>query len=173
MMQVIKRHTKWPALIMLLASIATASTATAGGKQNKTSKNKHQQKSKNNKMKTVLIIGMDPYTIDYNTPEIPKGLTPEMVEQGTNAMLEKLTGMGYPAEKYFIDNGTTDLSGLISQLQNKDYSGIVIGNGIRSLAANFLLFEQLINIVHEHAPKSKIIFNTLPTDTDQAVKRWL
>jgi hypothetical protein len=96
-----------------------------------------------------------------------------MVEQGTNAMLEKLTGMGYPAEKFFIDNGATDFSGLIRQLQNNAYGGIVIGNGIRSLTANFLLFEQLINLVHEHAPKSKIIFNTLPTDTDQAVKRWL
>lgn len=172
-MQVVKWNTKWLTLLWLLACMVAVSTATAGDKQNKASKIKQQQKSKNNKMKTVLIIGMNPYTIDYNTPEIPKGLTPEMVEQGTNAMLEKLTGMGYPAEKFFIDNGTTDLSGLIRQLQSNTYGGIVIGNGIRSLTANFLLFEQLINIVHEHAPKSKIIFNTLPTDTDQAVKRWL
>jgi hypothetical protein len=172
-MQVVKWNTKWLTLLWLLACMATVSTATAGDKQNKASEIKQQQKSKNNKMKTVLIIGMNPYTIDYNTSEIPKGLTPEMVEQGTNAMLEKLTGMGYPAEKFFIDNGTTDLSGLIRQLQNNVYGGIVIGNGIRSLTANFLLFEQLINIVHKHAPKSKIIFNTLPTDTDQAVKRWL
>jgi len=35
------------------------------------------------------------------------------------------------------------------------------------------LFEQIINVVHTNAPKSIIIFNTLPTNTDEAVKRWL
>ena len=48
-----------------------------------------------------------------------------------------------------------------------------IGNGIRGIRANFIVFEQVVNIVHLNAPKSKIIFNNLPTDTDKAVKRWL
>jgi hypothetical protein len=71
-MQVVKWNTKWLTLLWLLACMATASTATAGDKQNRTSKIKQQQKSKSNKMKTVLIIGMNPYTIDYNTPKYPK-----------------------------------------------------------------------------------------------------
>lgn len=126
-----------------------------------------------NNMKTILIIGMDPHTIDYTNPELPKGLTAEAVEKGTNATLEKLNAMGYKAEAFLINAGTADLSSLAKQLQDKQYSGIVIGNGIRSLTSNFILFEQIINLVHANAPASKIIFNTLPTNTDEAVKRWL
>ena len=124
-------------------------------------------------MKTILIIGINPRTIDFTNPELPKGLTAEMVEQGTNATLEKLNAMGYKAETFLIDTGTADLSHLAEQLKEKNYSGVVIGNGIRSQAANFILFEQIINVVHANAPKSAIIFNTLPTNTDEAVKRWL
>ncbi|HMF73999.1 MAG TPA: hypothetical protein VK616_21100, partial [Flavitalea sp.] len=69
--------------------------------------------------------------------------------------------------------GTTDLSHLAKQLKDKNYGGVVIGNGIRSQTSNFILFEQIINVVHTNAPKSIIIFNTLPTNTDEAVKRWL
>jgi len=35
-----------------------------------------------------------------------------------------------------------------------------------------LLFEKLINLVHEHAPGAKICFNTTPADTAEAVQRW-
>jgi hypothetical protein len=41
------------------------------------------------------------------------------------------------------------------------------------MKANFILFEKLVNVVHADAPNAKIIFNTLPNDTDEAVKRWL
>ena len=35
------------------------------------------------------------------------------------------------------------------------------------------LFEKLINVVHEHAPKSRICFNTTPGDTASAVQRCI
>uniref|UniRef100_UPI00214D9931 hypothetical protein n=1 Tax=Parapedobacter tibetensis TaxID=2972951 RepID=UPI00214D9931 len=140
-------------------------------KNNDTDKN--QQQLNTNDMKKVLIIGMDPHTIDFTSPEIPQGLTIEKIEQGANATVEKLNSMGYDAELFLIETGATDLSNLENHLNEKSFDGIVIGNGIRGIAANFILFEQIINAVHAHAPKSKIIFNTLPTDTDEAVKRWL
>ncbi len=124
-------------------------------------------------MKTILVIGMNPRTIDFTNPELPKGLTVEMVEQGTKATLEKLMAMGYEAEAFLIDTGTTDFTHLAKQLKAKNYAGVVIGNGIRSQTSNFILFEQIVNIVHANASKSIIIFNTLPTNTDEAVKRWL
>ncbi len=155
----------------LLVGIAIASSLAAT--THKKINNTNQQQLKTNKMKTVLIIGMNPNTIDFSSPEMPKGVTKEMVEQGTKATLEKLTAMGYPAESFLIDTGTTDLSALAKQLKEKHYNGIVVGNGIRSLASNFILFEQIINVVHANAPKAKIIFNTLPNNTDEAVKRWL
>lgn len=124
-------------------------------------------------MKKVLIIGVDPHTIDFTNPEIPQGLTIEKIEEGANATVEKLYSMGYDAELFLIETGATNLSNLEDHLYDKSFDGIVIGNGIRGIAANFILFEQIINVVHIHAPKSKIIFNSLPTNTDEAVKRWL
>lgn len=155
-------------LIILLSLISCANR-----KNSNISTTQAQQELKTNKMKTILIIGINPGTIDFTNPELPKGLTKEMVEQGTKATLDKLISMGYEAEAFLIDTGSTDLSNLANQLKNKNYSGVVIGNGIRGQASNFILFEQVVNVVHENAPKSKIIFNTLPTNTDEAVKRWL
>lgn len=134
--------------------------------------NQHNE-LKTKKMKKVLIIGIDPQTIDFTSPEIPQGLTIEKIEKGTQATLEKLHGMGYDANAFLIKTGSTDLSSLAKQLKEEKYDGVVVGNGIRGMSSNFILFERIINVIHEAAPGSKIIFNSLPTDTDVAVKRWL
>lgn len=33
--------------------------------------------------------------------------------------------------------------------------------------------ERLVNVVHEHAPRAKICFNTRPDDTRESVLRWI
>lgn len=149
------------------------STVQIGCKQETRKKQTLINKQETKDMKTVLIIGMDPWTIDFTSPEIPAGLTPEKIELGTNATLEQLRAIGYDAETYLIKTGASDLSELATQLQETNYDGVVIGNGIRGLPSNFILFEKLVNLVHTNAPESKIIFNSLPTNTDEAVKRWL
>lgn len=161
--------------IVLLYAFMAASlfTSCSDKKVNETSANQYQQELETNTMKTILIIGMNPRTIDFTNPELPQGLTAEIIEQGTKATLEKLTSMGYEAELFLIDTGDTDLSNLVKLLKSKNYGGVVIGNGIRSQSSNFIVFEQIINVVHANASESKIIFNTLPTNTDEAVKRWL
>jgi hypothetical protein len=168
-----KRTRRLIKALVTFCTIASLFTSCNGKKTNYISNNQVQQELKTTKMKTILIIGMNPHTIDFTNPELPKGLTAQMVEQGTNATLKKLNAMGYEAEAFLIDTGTTDLNSLAKQLKDKNYSGVVIGNGIRSQVSNFILFEQIINVVHKDAPKSIIIFNTLPTNTDEAVKRWL
>jgi hypothetical protein len=60
-----------------------------------------------------------------------------------------------------------------SQLEQKRFDCILIGAGVRTNPRNFMLFENLINVVHEHAPHARLCFNTLPSDTAEAVKRWL
>jgi hypothetical protein len=169
----IPKPKKIPAGILFVLAAIVSLISCANRRKNDTSTTQSQQELKTNKMETVLIIGINPNTIDFTNPELPKGLTKEIVEQGIKAALEKLNSMGYQAEAFLLDTGSTDLGNLANQLKNKNYSGVVIGNGIRGQAANFILFEQIINVVHENAPKSKIIFNTLPTNTYEAVKRWL
>jgi hypothetical protein len=51
---------------------------------------------------------------------------------------------------------------------------IMIGAGLRIVPPYFLLFEKLINVIHQHASAStKLCFNTNPADTADAVQRWV
>ena len=49
----------------------------------------------------------------------------------------------------------------------------IIGAGVRANPQYFLLFERLLNVVHEFARPRLVGFNTKPTDTVDAVQRWL
>jgi hypothetical protein len=71
------------------------------------------------------------------------------------------------------DFGETAEAVVQSQLNQKQFDCILIGAGIRTIPSNFLLFEKLINVVHEHAPQAKLCFNIMPGDTAEAVQRWL
>jgi hypothetical protein len=46
------------------------------------------------------------------------------------------------------------------------------GFGIRSNAQFTPFFEKLVNTVHEESPGSRLLFNTTPKDSMDAVKRW-
>lgn len=124
-------------------------------------------------MKKILIIGMNPFTLDFSLPGFLPGMTAEKVETGINADLEKLKAMGYDPKKFWIDNGDTDQSKLANELNTTKFDGVVIGAGIRIPPSNFILLEKILNTVHENAAHSKIIFNSNPTDTFESIKRWV
>jgi len=55
-----------------------------------------------------------------------------------------------------------------------EYDRIMVGAGLRVVPRYFLLFEKLINVIHRHAaPSTKLCFNTNPSDTADAVRRWV
>jgi len=121
--------------------------------------------------KTVLIIGMDPNTVDFSKEGFIKGLTPQKVVAQTEAERKRLAELGYNTELGLIDANTQNLEHLSLTLENKKFDVIMIGAGIRNVPSNFILFEKVINIVHQFAPKSKIAFNTNPMDTLAAIQR--
>ena len=125
--------------------------------------------------KNLLLIGIDPSLIDFTGPEFAAfpGLTAEKVEAGIKGSITQLMELGYETELCWTDFGQTASSVIEKHLQNKEYDGVLIGAGIRVPAANFLLFEKMINSIHEYAPQSKICFNTNPMDTIAAVQRWI
>jgi hypothetical protein len=71
------------------------------------------------------------------------------------------------------DFGETAGAVVQSQLKQKRFDCILSGAGVRTNPSNFMLFEKLINMVHENAPQAKLCFNTMPSDTAAAVQRWL
>ena len=66
----------------------------------------------------------------------------------------------------YVDAGKTAEALLADTLATGGYDCIMIGAGLRNIPAYFLLFEKLINVIHQHAPAStKLCFNTNRADT--------
>jgi len=62
---------------------------------------------------------------------------------------------------------------LIEELKSNPVDGICIGFGVRGFPESTPFFEKIIAAIREHAPKSKLFFNTSPDSTVDAAKRWL
>lgn len=119
--------------------------------------------------KKVLMVGWHPSVVDY--AKWP-GLTREKLEMGLWADEKKLNDLGHEASLAFIHSGDTATEQLEATLKDSTFDVVLIGAGVRRDDDHFLTFEKLINVVHEHAPKARIAFNTGPHDTSAAVQRW-
>jgi len=123
--------------------------------------------------KNILIIGMNPHTIDFSQPGFLPGLTAEKVEAQMDVEQKRLLELGYNTQLGLINSTTKDLEELKSTLTSNRFDAVMIGAGIRVPPINFVLFEEIINTIHQHAPLTKITFNTNPMDTLEAIKRWI
>jgi hypothetical protein len=124
--------------------------------------------------KTVLVIGLDPTLIDFSDPDYAAtGMDATKVLAGVKSSEEELTRLGYSVQTCLTDFGETAEAVVQSRLKQKRFDCVLIGAGIRTIPSNFMLFEKLINVVHEQAPQAKLCFNTKPSDTAEAVQRWL
>ena len=119
--------------------------------------------------KKVLMVGWHPTVVDY--AKYP-GLDADKLEAVLRADEKKLNDLGYDASIGFIYSGATATDQLIQALKETSYDVVLIGAGVRKDDDHFLIFEKLVNVVHEHAPKARIAFNTGPTDSDAAIQRW-
>jgi hypothetical protein len=124
---------------------------------------------------SVLLIGLDPALIDFSDASYAAfpGLDSAKVLAGITADQERLKALGYDAQLCLTDFGHTAEAVVIARLKQKQFDCILIGAGVRTIPSNFILFEKLISVVHEHAPRAKLCFNTKPTDTAEAVRRWI
>ncbi len=123
--------------------------------------------------KSVLVIGLDPTLIDFSQPGYAPGMDAAKVLAGIKSSEEELSRLGYAVQTCLTDFGETAEAVVQRALEPDRFACVLIGAGVRTNPSNFILFEKLINVVHEHAPKAKLCFNTLPSDTAAAVKRWL
>lgn len=133
------------------------------------------QTSHETAQKRVLVIGLDPALIDFSDPNYAAfpGMTAAKVLAGLTAAEEGLKALGYDAHHCLTDFGQTAEAVVTAQLQRQQFDCILIGAGVRAVPSHFILFEKLINVVHAHAPHAKICFNTNPSDTLEALRRWI
>jgi hypothetical protein len=119
--------------------------------------------------KKVLMIGWHPSVVDYS--KYP-GLDADKLEVALRADEKKLNDLGYDASIGFIFSGDSATDKLVESLKRTAYDVVLIGAGVRKDNDHFLVFEALVNVVHEFEPQARIAFNTGPTDSDLAIQRW-
>ncbi|MGA7121102.1 MAG: hypothetical protein WBY94_13440 [Polyangiaceae bacterium] len=121
--------------------------------------------------KKVLMIGLDPKVVDY--AHLAVKLDEPTLRSGLAADEKRLRDLGYDARWLLIDRGETAEAVVLAALKDETFDAILIGAGIRTVPPMFFLFEKLVNVVHEHAPRAKICFNTVPEDSAVSVQRWV
>ncbi len=123
---------------------------------------------------SVLVIGLEPSLIDFSEEgyRAHPGLNAEVVRAGLVREKASLDALGCDASLCMIDFGETAAQVVRARLEQARFDCVVIGAGLRLNAGNTVLFETVVNIVHEHAPRARLCFNTRATDTAKAVQRW-
>jgi hypothetical protein len=89
-----------------------------------------------------------------------------------DTQLERVRGLGYEAHSCLVDLGDTAEAVMLQYLEQQKFDCVMIGAGLRA-PPQLLLFEKLLNLIHEHALRAKICFNTNPADSVEAVQRWI
>jgi hypothetical protein len=124
-------------------------------------------------MKKILFLGIDPKLIDVNLATTT-GWDANRVKAVAQEANNKLTELGYEVQNCLVDLGETAESVVSDTLSRENFECIMIGAGIRILPQHTVMFEKIINAVHQKAPpSSKICFNTNPGDSAEAVLRWV
>jgi hypothetical protein len=56
-----------------------------------------------NSMSRILLLGLDPETVDYSDPALPPGMTAEKVHAGIAVALKQFTDRGWESDVGYIN----------------------------------------------------------------------
>ena len=124
-------------------------------------------------MTRILLLGLDPETVDFSDPALPPGMTVEKVHAGIAVARKQFTDRGWESDVCFIRPDETAGPAVERQLRSANYDCVVIGGGVRLPHRGLALFEVVINAVRKAAPGAAIAFNTHPGDSADAAARWV
>ena len=121
--------------------------------------------------KKVLLIGIDPKLIDPNL-STATGWDANRVRAAAQDTNKRMMDLGYEVQGCLVDLGETAESVVSDTLSREKFDYIMVGAGVRMLPQHTVMFEKIVNTIHQKAPpSSKICFNTNPADTVEAVLR--
>ena len=124
-------------------------------------------------MTRILLLGLDPETVDFSDPALPPGMTVEKVHAGIAVAVKQFTARGWESDVGSILPDETAGPTVERLLRSTNYDCVVIGAGVRLPPRNLALFEIVINAVRKAAPGAAIAFNTRPDDSADAAARWV
>jgi hypothetical protein len=132
-----------------------------------------ERQNKGELMTRILLLGLDPETVDFSDPALPPGMTVEKVRAGIAVALKQFTDRGWESDVGYIRPDETAGPTVERQLRSTNYDCVVIGGGVRLPPRNLALFEVVINAIRKTAPGAAIAFNTRPDDSADAAARWV
>jgi len=124
-------------------------------------------------MTRVLLLGLDPATVDFSDPALPPGMTAEKVHAGIAVAQKQFAERGWEGDVGLIRPDETAGPAVERLLASKIYDCVVVGAGVRLPPRGLALFEVVINSIRKAAPGAAIAFNTRPDDSADAAARWL
>ena len=124
-------------------------------------------------MKSVVLIGLDPATVDFSDPALPPGMTAEKIHAGVQHVLADFAARGWHGQNCFIKPDETAVPTVERCLADHAYDCVVIGAGLRLPPSRLVLFEAVVNAIRPAAPQAAIAFNTRPEDSGAAAARWV
>jgi len=124
-------------------------------------------------MTRILFIGQKPETVDFSDPSLPPGFNAEKINAGIAVAVAKIQERGWKGDTCMITPDAAGEGMLKEALKGSAYDCVVIGGGLRIPPKSSMLFETVVNIIHNAAPKAAIAFNTRPEDTADAAARHL
>jgi hypothetical protein len=132
-----------------------------------------ERQNKGEFMTRILLLGLDPETVDYSDPALPPGMTAEKVRAGIAIALKQFTDRGWESDVGYIRPDETAGPIVERQLRSTNYDCVVVGGGVRLPPRNLALFEVVIDAIRKAAPGAAIAFNTRPDDSADAAARWV
>ena len=124
-------------------------------------------------MTLILLVGLDPETVDYSDPALPPGMNAEKIRAGVAVALKQFTDRRWESDVCFIRPDESAGPTVERLLRSTNYDCVVIGGGVRLPPRNLALFEVVINAIRKAAPGAAIAFNTRPDDSADAAARWV
>src|SRR5260221_7089741 len=101
--------------------------------------------NKGDLMTRILLLGLDPETVDFSDPALPPGMTVEKVHAGIAVALKQFTDRGWRSDVGFIRPDETAGPSVERQLRRPKYYCVVIGGGLGRTPSNLALYEIVID----------------------------
>ena len=89
-------------------------------------------------MKRVLLVGLDPATVDFSDPALTPGMSAEKIHAGIKVALADMAERGW--QNCFINPDETAAPAVERRLAEARYDCVVIGAGVRLPPSRLVLF---------------------------------
>ncbi|MEL6769299.1 MAG: hypothetical protein AAFP17_19135 [Pseudomonadota bacterium] len=117
----------------------------------------------------VLMIGLKSSAVDFE--KWPQ-LSVEKLEAAFVQVLGEVREAGYDAAWCLVGTGASAADDVTAALERHAPDIVLVGAGVRTDPDHLHLFETILNISRERAPRAKFAFNSMPYDTLEALRRW-